>query len=333
MANYRNVSKLDEIAFALKEKVSFDATVIDIYSEGSFSGGKKLPIKFLMKFESSGELLLGTSWIPETLSIIKEARDNIKVYNFSGLCSIYGDAKQLSLDEMRFTGTESTQKYLSKNTVRSSSDIDQLKAYVNKYVSNEVFKNMLNCLVLDVENFKKWPAATRMHHAFSGGLAMHTLGVVKNAISFAEQLETYTDKELIVMGAILHDLGKLYEYTESGERTLEGDLFGHLYMGAKLVDEYFKSVPTEMITEKMREQILLLQHIILSHHEKQEFGAVARPFIMEAYIVARADAADALFEEINEGLYNLNPGSSSIKAIPGTENRIYKSSYFGDDAE
>lgn len=326
MSNYRTVSKLDEIAFSLKEKVTFDATVIDIYSEGSFTGSKKLPIKFLVKLETSGELLLGTSWIPETLPILKEARDSIKVYNISGLCSIYGDAKQISIDELRYTGNESTQKYLSKTAKKSTNDIDEIRAIADRYVTNEVFRTMLNTLALDVENFKTWPAATRMHHAYPGGLATHTLGVLKMAVAMAEGRDN-ADLELVAMGAILHDLGKLYEYTASGERTLEGDLFGHLYMGAKLVDDYAKTIPAEMLNDEMHEKISLLEHIILSHHEKQEFGAVARPFILEAYIVARADAADALYEEINESLYNINCGSSSLKMVPGTENRIYKKSY------
>ena len=324
MNSYKNVSTLSEIDFVNKDKVSLTGTIIDIYSEGSFtSGGKRTPIKLLLKLENTGELLLATSWVPEMLTTIKEGKNNIKVYNISGYCSIFNDAKQISIDELRYTGEDSTQKYLSKGN--SENDGSELNRLVETHITNHIFKAILNEMVLSSDNFKTWPAASRMHHAFTGGLLKHTLGVAKNALSFAEHYENI-DKELVLTGAILHDIGKLYEYTATGERTFEGDLFGHLYMGAKVVEDFVKERFPDL-DEESSLKVKLLSHIILSHHENMEWGAVAKPFILEAYVVARSDATDALFEEVIEGLNMLNPGQCSIKAIPGTENRIFKKPY------
>jgi putative nucleotidyltransferase with HDIG domain len=259
MSQYRNVNSLSEINFAEKDKVQIDATIIDVYSEGSLSsGGKRTPIKILLKLESSGELLLATSWVPEMLTTIREAKSNIKVYSISGFCSVYADAKQISIDELRFTGRESTQKYLSK--VNADDSISGLKTLVDTHVKTPVFKDLVEAFIVNNENFKTWPAATRMHHAFTGGLLAHTLGVTKNAIGFAERYENI-DTELVVVGSLLHDLGKLVEYTSSGERTFDGDLYGHLYIGAKMVEDFVRDHYPEL-TEEENLRVKLLVHIL-----------------------------------------------------------------------
>lgn len=331
---YRNVEKLEEINFTDKDHVSFEASIIEIYSEGQLgSSDKRKPCRFLFKLESTGELLIGTTWVKEMIDTIKGGVESIKVFSVSGYCSVYNDARQISVDELKFTGKESTQKYIGASRRSDAADnsgdyASELRSIFDKYIKTQCLRDIIENLVFMNADFPVWPAATRMHHAFPGGLLMHTLFVAKNAASFAETYKSASDDiniELVVAGAILHDVGKLYEYNSDGSRTLDGDLFGHIYIGARMIEEFFnKYIQSNPITPTDCTLVKYLTHIVLAHHELQEYGTVAKPFIIEAYMVTRSDASDATFEEVFETLNYLSPGTSSLRAVPGTENRILR---------
>ena len=199
----------------------------------------------------------------------------------------------------------------------------ELSALVNQYIhKNSVFYGLIDELVFKNEKFFTWPAATKVHHAYQGGLLKHTLGVVRNAISYWQLYkELDLDAELLVAGAVLHDIGKLSEYNEDGSRTIFGDMLPHPVSGLELVTSYFKS---RNIDPDSDIKILGLKHIILSHHNKLEFGAATRPNIPEAYIVALSDDADAKVESINAGIMNIEAGNQTASMIALDGGRVFK---------
>lgn len=146
------------------------------------------------------------------------------------------------------------------------------------------------------DEFKKHSAAKSMHHSYMGGLLEHTINVAE-ICDFMSGMYKYVNRDLTVMAALLHDIGKLKELSSfpNNDYTDEGQLIGHIVMGAELVTE-----ETAKIDNFPLELKNLLKHCILSHHGEYEYGSPKRPKIMEAFILHAADDTDAklkMFEE------------------------------------
>lgn len=163
-------------------------------------------------------------------------------------------------------------------------------------------------------------AAIAMHHNLKGGLLYHSYRMVKSAETLCS-VYTTLDKELMVCGAALHDIGKIWEYrtdaSGDAEFTASGVLFGHLYMGASLIKKNAEG------QNYSGEKIKLLTHMILAHHGLQEYGAVASPAIAEAFALYMIDNLDAKMYVYEDHRETVAPGGLSEKKPFGMENRIY----------
>ena len=164
-------------------------------------------------------------------------------------------------------------------------------------------------------------AAVSMHHNMRGGLLYHSYRMVKAADALCG-VYTELDRELMLCGTALHDIGKIWEYKTSGqgdaEVTASGVLFGHLYLGASLIRGYAADHNYDM------EKVQLLVHMILSHHGTHEFGAVTCPATAEAFMLHYIDNIDAklyMCEDLSKGLA---PGGITDKKPFGLDNRIYR---------
>lgn len=141
---------------------------------------------------------------------------------------------------------------------------------------------------------KRAPAAKAMHHPFVGGLLEHTLSAMKlmKLVAGHYQREGYDDinEDLLITGIFLHDIGKIFElsYTRSFDYSDAGKLVGHFIIGIELVNERAARIPG--FPEELR---LLVQHLILAHHGKLEYGSPKRPKTIEALIVHAVDDLDA----------------------------------------
>jgi 3'-5' exoribonuclease len=134
-----------------------------------------------------------------------------------------------------------------------------------------------------------WPGAKYYHHAYLGGLLEHTVSVTRHAV---HSLEVYPDlnSDLVLAGAILHDLGKIRELTGPlcPQRSVPGELLGHIVLGWEMVREEARAL------EFPDEQLLLsLEHIIIAHHGAVEFGSPVLPRTAEALLVYYLDEIDA----------------------------------------
>ncbi len=154
--------------------------------------------------------------------------------------------------------------------------------------------------VLDenVALFQRLPAAQSLHHGFVGGLIEHVWSVTRVAAALADHYARYYDqlnpplnKGVIVAAAILHDIGKLRElefHAVEVKYTKQGNLIGHILMGRDMVRDAARHVPG-----LDDETLLMLEHAILAHHGKPEYGAPKAPATLEAMIVNYADEMDA----------------------------------------
>ncbi len=150
----------------------------------------------------------------------------------------------------------------------------------------------------NAELFQKMPAAQALHHGFSGGLVEHiwsvtrvAIGLIKHYAEYYDGLNPPLDRDVVVAAAILHDIGKLRElayHPVEAKYTKHGTLIGHIVLGRDMVRD-----KARQIADFPEETLLLLEHAILAHHGKAEFGAPKEPCTIEALIVHYADEIDA----------------------------------------
>lgn len=168
------------------------------------------------------------------------------------------------------------------------------------------------------EQMLYWPAAFKMHHAVRGGLLCHTLAIVRLAEAICK-IYPFADRELLLGGAILHDIGKIEEFDlgatglVTGYST-KGNLVGHLVGGAVLVE---KTAEKLGITSNVP---MLLSHMLISHHGNPEFGAAVLPQFLEAELLSQLDLMDATVFEICEATSAVKPGETTGR-IFGLDNR------------
>jgi 3'-5' exoribonuclease len=145
-----------------------------------------------------------------------------------------------------------------------------------------------------MDALKQCPAAKTMHHAYLGGLLEHTLTLLKLADVICP-LYPKINRDLVLMGLFLHDLGKTRElvYDRAFSYSDRGELIGHIVDGAIMLHDKAQQVMRETGQRLPAGAVMVLQHIIISHHTQPEFGAAKIPATPEAILVAMLDNLDA----------------------------------------
>ena len=184
---------------------------------------------------------------------------------------------------------------------------------ISQEVKNPHLGKLLNLFWSDetfLEGFKKAPASKQLHHAFLGGLLEHTLSLtqlVQKNVSHYNGLNV----DLLITGAILHDLGKVYElsYQRSFDYSDEGKLLGHILIGIEKVEEKIRQLP-----DFPKDLSVLLKHLLLSHHGQYDYGSPKKPMTLEAVMLHHLDDMDAKVNGIQEFLKTKVPEGSRWSA-------------------
>ena len=154
--------------------------------------------------------------------------------------------------------------------------------------------------------FKRAPAAKNMHHAYIGGLLEHTLSMAVLADKIAEHYKGI-DRDLLVSGALLHDIGKVREFNyEMGiDYSNEGRLVNHIVIGIQMLEEKIQT-----IASFPDEPALLLKHMVISHHGSKELGSPEPPKTIEAVMLNCIDEMDSRIQAVREFLGKEDPGET-----------------------
>lgn len=187
----------------------------------------------------------------------------------------------------------------------SSIENESLKAIVN-----EVFKKY-------GDKFVDYPAAVRNHHEFINGLLFHTVTMCKVADSVCK-IYTSVNRDLLISGCLLHDIGKVVELsgTEATKYTNEGNLLGHLVIGMTIVKEAADKLHIEGNAS------LLLEHMLLSHHGKLEYGSPVLPLTREALLLSMIDDMDAKMVMLEKAFETTKENDYSERVF-GLDNRSF----------
>jgi len=171
------------------------------------------------------------------------------------------------------------------------------------------------------ERLLKSPAAKSLHHAYIGGLLEHTLSVSKICLSISE-LYPDMDREILLVGALLHDLGKAWELEGSISRKYsdQGQLLGHITLTLEILEPFIQKVK-----DLDRELVLHLKHMLLSHHGEYEYGSPKRPKTAEAMILHFADNMDAKLSTMEKAFDSgQQEGSNWSQFQPSLERYVYR---------
>lgn len=167
-----------------------------------------------------------------------------------------------------------------------------------------------------------YPAATKNHHDYVSGLLDHVVSMLKLGKAIAELYPTL-NKDLLYAGIILHDIGKVVELSGpiATQYTVEGNLLGHISI---MVNEISKAAD-ELGIEG--EEVTLLQHMVLSHHGKEEWGSPKRPMLKEAEMLHYIDNIDAKMNMLNRAMAKTAPGEFTERIFPLDNRSFYKPSF------
>ena len=215
------------------------------------------------------------------------------VVEIKGRITTYKDTLQISLEDL---GKAQIGEFNLTDLISSSRE--DLEVLLEKFkqkcssIQNQYLKSLFADLTSDVELMNKLkiaPAGKLWHHSYLGGLLEHTLGVV-SLCELAAGNYDLIDRDLLISGALLHDIGKITEYSVSGfiEYTDEGRLIGHIVSGDKLVVSCIQKI--DGFPEGLA---LKLRHLILSHQGKLECASPVVPQTIEAIVLHYADELDA----------------------------------------
>ncbi|MDD8049462.1 MAG: OB-fold nucleic acid binding domain-containing protein [Thomasclavelia sp.] len=231
----------------------------------------------------------------------------------------YKDDLQLKIAKIGLISNDDSVKvqYLKSAKTDGNDLIASIKSYLDQIDNPKLHTIVKSLFEENIEKMLVYPAASKNHHEYVSGLADHTNGMLKVAGSLVE-LYPSLSKSLLYSGIILHDLGKTIELSGPvvPEYTIEGKLLGHISIANAMIKEKADELKIE------GEEVTLLQHLILAHHGKNEFGSPVLPLIKEAEILYLIDNMDARMNMLDKALENVEEGSFT-KRVYALENRAF----------
>jgi len=263
---------------------------------------------------ASGRLSSSPFWQSERGRIAGVTKGNVVAV--TGVVSSYRDRRQLVVDTLRVVPvTEVDWRLL----LPSEGHVAGLWAQVDNSragLSRGRLARTVGLFYDDAgfrERYELCPASIGGHHARLGGLLRHTVEVAGIAREIARHYDGSVNHDLVQAGALLHDIGKLESYRWEGvfEMTVPGCVVGHVVLGALMLERRVRAADPMPCTEG---ELLILQHLILSHHGKLEFGAPVPPMTLEAEILHYADNASAKADSMTGALTDSEnfPGGASL---------------------
>ena len=240
-------------------------------------------------------------WDPNNAGISEfDTLDYIEVY---GDVNSFQGALQVNVKRIRVCheGEYDPADYLPVSKKNIDEMYKELLGLIGR-TENEYLKKLLESFFVEdeafIRAFRTSSAAKTVHHGFVGGLLEHTLSVAKLCEYFCK---TYPilKRDLLITAALCHDIGKTKELSlfPENDYTDDGQLLGHIVMGAEMVGEKARQIPGFPLVLEAE-----LKHCILAHHGEYEYGSPKKPALIEAAALNLADNADAKLETFSEAL-------------------------------
>ena len=228
-------------------------------------------IQWNIKTEAVEQFTVGYVYVFEVQQIVGE-RVSYQLINYTSLNSLPME----QADEI----LRSFYPQAPVSLKEAQSIVYQVIADMKNQVVQDITKSLIDKFSFP---YFLYPAATKMHHTYVGGLAYHSIGMLKLAKAFIDNYP-YLNKDYLYAGILLHDLGKTRELSgvQASEYTLDGQLLGHLVIGALEISKM-----AERLGYSEAKEVKALEHMLISHHGQPQFGAAKRPMTPEAVALDR----------------------------------------------
>ncbi len=249
-----------------------------------------------LEFRDASGWVCGKLWDCDRLKLDFEVDDIVHV---TGRVEEFQGAPQISVQAIhKETGDDLN---LLDYLPRTERDPDQMYAELLDRLNSlpeGPIRQLLLTVIEDPEIARKYklaPAAVSLHHAFLGGLLEHVTSLWKLADRLCDHYP-WLDRSLLLAGIVLHDLGKIEElhFHRSFRYSTRGQLLGHIVIALEIVRDKMRAIPDFPISLKNQ-----IEHIILSHHGKLEFGSPKEPMFPEALAVHYLDELDSKLESMH----------------------------------
>lgn len=289
-------------------------------NRGVASNGK--PFLTLILRDSTGEIdakLWDVTKEDESLFVAEQiVRLSGEINQFRGKAQL----KVLSLRPAQPTDDVHVTDFIEKAPVEKEELMEKLTEAIFE-MKNPAMQRIVRAFVKRYQDaLLTYPAATKNHHEYVSGLAHHIVSMIALAKEL-HQLYPQLNKDLLYAGVILHDLGKLKELSGviTTSYTIEGKLLGHIPMMVEEIGHVARELQIE------GEEVLILQHLVLSHHGKAEWGSPKPPLVREAELLHLIDLIDAKMNMLNRSLEKVKPGEFTEKIFALDNRSFYKPSF------
>ena len=250
------------------------------------------PFLRLMLADASGHMPAIYFGSAAELKAITDIAKPGSIVRIQGIVEEFQNVKQIKLMKVEAGATgEELSRFWARTPVSRRQMHGEMKQLIQKIASNELREICLN--FLRDRNFMRLfleaPASRQIHHAYIGGLMEHTLNVMRTVAAY-RVIYPHADGDLMIAGAFLHDIGKVDEYNfllSHYEHSEPGRLKGHTLLGYERLVAKLNAVKMHAITRAK------LEHVVLAHQGRRNWGAIEEPRFLEAYLVHAADAVDS----------------------------------------
>lgn len=302
-----------------------------------FEEHMKLQQPLLVKDVKNGTTLKGSPYLSLTLQDktgtidgkfwdVKENEQALiqagKILKFNFEVLLYKDKLQLRMNHVEEISED---EYNLEDFVISSdhSEVERrsLTQSLIDSIQNDVYRKLVIGMLSYVgDKFFTFPAASKIHHGWKGGLSDHSLSMATLADELCKHYPQL-DRDLLVSAALIHDVGKTAELSGpvTTEYTLEGKLEGHISLANAWLSEV-----SEKLGVQEREETVLMHHMILSHHGKMEYGSPVAPMIIEAEALYLIDNMDARLTSLKMALDAIKPGTWTSRMFQFENRQFYK---------
>ncbi|EJF00942.1 3'-5' exoribonuclease YhaM family protein [Liquorilactobacillus mali] len=248
-----------------------------------------------------------------------------KIVFVKGKREVYQGNPQVKIFKMRLANEQepnNVNSFVKKAPVSVDDMEDEFNATLFE-ITNANWNRIVRYLLTEYhDQFFSYPAAKKNHHAFAGGLAFHTISMLRLAHAVVKEYDNI-NAPLLYAGTILHDLGKVIELSGpvATQYTLAGNLLGHIV----LIDEQIIKAADKLKIDLESEDMILLRHMILSHHGLLEYGSPVQPHILEAEVLHQIDQLDASIQMLKGTLEHTEPGTFSERIFGMDGRNFYRS--------
>lgn len=250
-----------------------------------------------------------------------------KVVHMTGKREMYNNMPQVNQIQLRLPelGEPSRPADFREKSPVNESDLREYVTSMVFRIENATWNRIVRFLLKKFDKeFFEFPAAKTNHHAFEGGLAFHETTMLRLADKICE-VYPQLNSSLMFAGVLLHDLAKCLEFTgfENTSYTLKGNLIGHIV----LIDEEISKAIQELNLDGESEDVLILRHVVLSHHGQLDYGSPVRPQILEAEMIHQIDNMDATMMMMTTALTTISSGQQTARIWPLDNRNFYKPSF------